>query len=148
MERSVDIKIYRLFLKMEKKYTTHTDENENLTHEETLGFSSCLTSFGRQARIERKFPLSKDNRLRAVGNLPIFCFQQNIFQSFTCRLTSKLNFRQRLPTNPLFLSGISFSPFPHLSAVGNSRPTCDLLNLTSPCEIKLSASLRRIRGLN
>lgn len=39
-------------------YATHTDENENLTHEDTFGVSSCLTSFGLSTLVYKKNALA------------------------------------------------------------------------------------------
>ena len=41
-----------------KNYATLTDENENLTHEDFLKVSSCLTSFGLSTQIYKKNALA------------------------------------------------------------------------------------------
>src|SRR3989344_7369695 len=41
-----------------KNYATLTDENENLTHEDFLKVSSCLTSFGLSTQIYKKNDLA------------------------------------------------------------------------------------------
>ena len=65
-----------------KNYTTHTDENENLTHEDALSVSSCLTSFGLATLVYKKTPLFF---FEEVGVFP-----NSLSENF-CKLSIKLN---------------------------------------------------------
>ena len=84
---SIFLAIKKIYLNLsEKNYTTHTNENEISTHEETLNFTRAFTSSGRSTSANRKIDSLRSSpswtkQFSQIFQIENFCLL-NIEQNF------------------------------------------------------------------